>query len=220
MLKVEVDRRHNAMKHFPVFLLVIFAGLLIMALMLFLALHLDTIVRVTGSLLFGENSRGSGLFYAVAMAIPLSSGALMCLVIMLFSRAEEKRDEREREKAWRDSAGNLMKMIACVDSINLSIAKLRELSARLREQARRVSSFSGEMTGGGEMTEEEPERYGEKNPAPETFSVTLEDSEVSGLRLIHPTGSGKKDLNAPDPFRQERFPPPESHQKIWYFPNI
>ena len=154
------------------------------------------------------------LFYAVVTAIPLSSGVLMCLVVMLFSRAEDKSYEREREKARQDGAGCWAEFMAYIDSIDVSIEKLREISAQLREQTRRVSSL------GDEMTEEEPERCGEKNSAPETFSITLEDSEISGLRVIYPANFGKKDLNSPDPFRQEPSPLPEFHQKIWYFPNI
>jgi hypothetical protein len=214
-LKVETDRRRDDMKHFPVFLLIIPAGLLVVMLMIPLSLHLETIIRVTGFLLFGENSPVSILlFYVFSAAIPLLSGVLMCFVVMLVSRGEDKRYEREREEARRNGGGGRMEFMACFDSMNTSIEKLREISAQLRDQTKRLSSFGSETTGG------EQERYGADAFSRDTFSVTLEDSEVSGLRIIHPADFREKDFSPPDTFRQESFPPPESHQKIWFFPNI
>jgi hypothetical protein len=205
------------MKHFPVFLLIIPAALIVMLPMLFLSFHLETVVRLAGSWLFGKGPwRYDLLFYLTAAAIPLLSGALMCLAIMFISRIEERDWERERKEALRRHTGTWPRLEESVDSINASIAMLGKLSARMRDQTSRLSSLNRELN------PEEPERDRETLSAKagaDTFSVTLNDSRLSGLRVIYPAGLMEEDPGDP-PSPQGLFPPHESRQKIWYFPNI
>jgi hypothetical protein len=206
------------MKHFPVFLLIIPAGLIVVLFMLFLSFHLETIVVMMNSWFFGTGRPGYELlFYLAAAAIPLLSGVFMCLVIIFISRVEDKRYEREREEALRRRAGGWSKIMGSVDSINASIVKLREISVRMRDQTRRLSLLGLETAG------EKPERQKDicAETRAETLSVTMEDSEVSGVRIIYPAGFLQRYPGCQeDPSPQAPVPPHESHRKIWYFPNI
>jgi hypothetical protein len=208
------------MKQFPVFLFIIPAGLVVVILALFFSLHLETIIPVIDSWFpVADPKRPELLFYLSAVVIPMLSGVLMCLVIVLISRTEDKRFERERERArqcrTRYHARVQSEFTEYLDSIDASIVKLRDVSAQMKDQTRRLSSFGRGMTG--------KQQHEEKPPAGavrSTISTTLEDSRVSGLQIIHPADFYRKDLSLRDPSQQELFPPHESHQKIWYFPNI
>jgi hypothetical protein len=202
------------MRRFPVFLLIIPAGLAVVLFMLFLSFQLETIARVTGSWFFGNDPRRYELpLYLAAAAIPLLSGILMCLAVIFISRIEDRGYEREWKEARRRRAGALPRLMESVDSINGSIVTLGEISARIKDQARRLSLLNRDMIPGT------PERDGEDACArADTVSVTTGDSKVSGIRIIRPAGFLKEDF--PEPSPQGPFPLPGSRQKIWYFPNI
>jgi hypothetical protein len=205
------------MKHFPVFLLIIPAALIVVLLMLFLSFHLEMVVRLLGSWFFGEEPwRYELLFYLAAAAIPLLSGILMCFAVMFISGIENRNWERERKEDLRRRAGIRPWFMESVDSINASIEILRELSARMKGKTTQLSLLSREPG------LEEPERDREALSAgagTDTFSVTLNNSRVSGLRVIYPAGFMEEDPGDPS-FPQGPFPPHEFRQKIWYFPNI
>jgi hypothetical protein len=206
-------------KHFPVFLLIIPAGLVVVFLMLLLTLHLETIVSVVNSWFFGKDSRNSGLlFYLAAAMIPLLCGGFMCLAALIISRADDKKYEREWKAARRSDVMDQSEFMESVDSIDTSIVRLKDVSARMREQTRRLSSFCcGTSREEAEPCKENPS----SRTAVDTLSVTMENSEVSGLQIIYPVQFSGKDINSrEDSSPQEPFPPHGSHQKIWYFPNI
>ncbi|MDR1617936.1 MAG: hypothetical protein LBS06_02665 [Treponema sp.] len=185
--------------------------------MLFLTFHLETVIRVAGSWLFGEGPWKSELLFYLAVAlILLLSGFLMCLAVMFVSRIEDRRYRKEQTEASRRRTGDRPQIMESVDSINASVAMLGELSARMKEQTRRLSSLNREMLS------QEPERNRETPSAitrADTFSITLNDSGVSGLRVIYPAGFTEEDPGDPSS-PQGPFPPPGSRQRIWYFPNI
>ncbi|MDR1900162.1 MAG: hypothetical protein LBQ55_09150 [Treponema sp.] len=207
------------MKQFPVFLFIIPAGLIVVILALFFSLHIETIIPVIDSWFSDEDpERPELLFYLSAAAIPVLSGIFMCLVIVLISRTENKQFEREWERVRqcraRYHAGVESEFMENLDSINESIVKLREMSTRMKDQTKQLSSF-----GRDEKRRQDEEKPAD-SPGGETVSTTLENFEVSGLRIIHAADFYGKDINLQEPSQQELFPPHESHQKIWYFPNI
>ncbi|MDR2159375.1 MAG: hypothetical protein LBP23_04835 [Treponema sp.] len=211
------------MKRFSFFFLVISAGILAVISLLLLSLHLETIVSVADSWFFGTGSGKSELlFYVIAAAIPLLSGILVCLAVALISGSEDKRHEREQEKAGRSGAGGRADFTAYINSINASVVKLKNVSARMREQTRRLSLLDRETA--PLRAGEKPERHEEDiydETGADTVSVTMDNSEVSEVRMIYPVRSWVKDVSFPEgSFPQEPFPPRESRQKIWYFPNI
>jgi uncharacterized membrane protein YgaE (UPF0421/DUF939 family) len=189
--------------HLPIFLFIIPVGVLLIVLALVFALNLDRIVSVLSSVFLGRNSGNSEiLFYVVVALVPVLSGTLMALAIIILSRNED----REYERLWkeaRDTAPPFYDEFSrYCDSIDASIAKLRDASEKIKHQAEKLEGLSRSMAEKSALTVVKVEE-------PSIYSVTMEEAKVTNLRIIHPV-----DGLIP----QEPVSLPQFHQKIWFFP--
>jgi hypothetical protein len=129
-------------KKTPFSWLVIPAGIVVMALAVVLVLNLDGIVRSVGAWLFGSDTKPTmAFFYCAAFLIPAASGFLMCLVLVLVFR----REDREYEEQLRSAAAMTDDLYAVfrtnMDSINDSISRLRTSTRHMGMEAERLSKL-------------------------------------------------------------------------------
>jgi hypothetical protein len=186
-------------RHFPFFLLIIPAGILVIILVLILALNLNRIVSALGSSFWGTSRET--LFYIAVALVPVISGTLMGAAIVLISKKEGQEYDRLREEARKGAPSVYKELTRYFDSIDASITKLRDVSEKIKRQTEAMEELERSIISYPPV----PAR--EKNPA--IYSVTTGDSKVTNLRVIHSAGGL---------IPQEPAPLPQSHQKIWFFP--
>jgi hypothetical protein len=191
-------------RRFPVFLLIVPIGALVILLALILTLNLDRIVSALESSFLGANRKDSStLFYIAVALVPIISGTLMGLAVIIVS----KKEDEEYQQRWEESrAGNLSvyeEMAQCLDAIDASITKLRETSEELKDQA-------GAMEDLGRYFAAESDAAEVRAEEPEIYSLTMGNSKITNIRVIHPA-----DGLTP----QEPALFPQSHQTVWFFPH-
>lgn len=189
--------------HFPFFLMIIPVGILMMVFALIFILNLEHIVSAAGSLFFGANQEHSrSLFYIAAALVPVISGIVMGVAVVMIS----KHEDREYEQLWQETQDGASafygELTRYFDSIDASIIKLRDASEKIKHQGEKMEEL------GRHMAEQNgPSAVRAENPP---CSVTLVDNKITNLRIIHPVD--ELILQAPAPL-------PQSHQKIWFFPH-
>lgn len=190
-------------RHFPAFLLIIPAGALVILLTLILTLNLDRIVSVLESLFLGTDRKNSPLLFYITIAlVPVFSGALMGLVVIIISKKEDAEYQRLWEEACEEASPFYEELARYFDIIDASITKLRDTSEQIKNQAEAVEELGRSITANPDTTAVRAEET-------ESYSVTTGESTVTNLRIVHPVDG--LILQEPAPF-------PESHQKIWFFP--
>jgi hypothetical protein len=193
------------MKHrFPVFFLIIPVGALVIILTLFLVLNLYKIAAALGALLFRSNPVNFDLaLYIAAVLIPVISGTIMGLTIVIFSKYEDREYERLWKDIWNNDAFFYGEFAQCFDSIDSSISRLEDTSEKIKYHTKEIKELGRHIAG---ISGPPPVVKAEK---PEFFSITMGDSKVTNFRVIRP---------ADDLIPQEPVPLPQSHQTVWFFP--
>ncbi|MDR0624221.1 MAG: hypothetical protein LBG10_07300 [Treponema sp.] len=190
-------------RRFPVFILIIPIGALVMLLALILTLNLDRIVSALGSSVLGAGRGNLPLVFYIALAlIPVISGTIMGLAIALLSKKEDEEYQRLREESRIGAPSVYEELFQSFDSIDASIAKLRDISEEIQHQAEAVEELGRYLT-------DHPDTVDIKTKQPEIYSLTMGDCKITNLRVVHPV-----DGLVP----QEPVLSPQSHQKIWFFP--
>jgi hypothetical protein len=191
-------------KHpFPVFLLIIPVGAFVILLALILTLNLDRIVSALESLFLGANRKNSPVLFYIAVAlVPVISGTLMGLAVIILSKKEDEEYQRRWEES-RTGPSFYEELARYFDAIDASIVKLRATSDEIKHQAGTVEDL-------GRYFAAESDTAGIRAEEPEIYSLTSGDSEITNIRIIHP-------VEGLTPQEPALFP--QSHQTAWFFPH-
>jgi hypothetical protein len=193
------------MKHrFRVLVPLFSVGAVVILLALILALNLDHVVTALGSSFFLSNPGNSRmLIYIIAALVPVISGVIMGVAIIILLRQED----REYDQLWQeaqDAASPVYhELTQCFDSIDASIAKLQDASEKIKCQTEELEALSRRLV-------EKPNPAAVKVEKPAIYIVTMGNNKVSNLKVIH--HAGKLVPQGPVPL-------PQSHQMIWFFPH-
>ncbi|MDR1287887.1 MAG: hypothetical protein LBK08_09795 [Treponema sp.] len=137
----------------PLAAAVVFSGIVIIFLVCVFTTGLHDI-SLALSRLFGSLWSSNAFMYAAAALVPLLAGALMLLVIFFVSRREEK-EFAERLQAARKSAdeycGECMQRL---DSMNASIARIRESSEKLKRETEKLFRLNQRLKNHGSSSVE------------------------------------------------------------------
>jgi ABC-type lipopolysaccharide export system ATPase subunit len=172
----------------------------VIILALILTLNLNRIVAVLGTSFLGVSR--STLFYIAVALVPVISGTLMGAAIVIISKKEDQEYERIRGEGREGASSVYDELTGYFNSIDASIAQLRDVSEKIKHQAEAMEELERFIT-------QYPGPAQVREKTPEIYSITAGDAKVTNLRVIHPV-----DGLIP----QEPAPLPQSHQKIWFFP--
>jgi hypothetical protein len=129
-------------------LLIIPAGIVVIALSIILVLNLERIVKSAGLWLFGIDPKSTGaLFYLAAFFIPVLSGFLMCLAVVLIFRREYREYEENLRIASESTDDLCSSFQQNLDSINDSIASLRASTRQMKTETKRLSDLERRIGG-------------------------------------------------------------------------
>jgi hypothetical protein len=189
------------MKHpVPVVLLIIPAGLLIIALVVIFARFYSS--ALSGAL-FLETKQGgpSILVYTGLVLFPVIAGALMALAITILTKWEDRKFERLLKAGRKDQRILYRDFSRSLEIIEASIQKIRRSSEILKRQTEALQKLGGQLRENplGEVTVEQSE----------TRSVTLEDNVITDVQVIQPVDAL---------IRQGLSPLLRPRQRLWFFP--
>jgi hypothetical protein len=188
------------MKHpAPIFLFIVPLGLLVIVLAVCVILFYDHF----GALFFGPKTGNLRIMaYIGIVFFPVLTGLIMGLIISILARWEDRKYENLLQNAGESQRILYQDFSTGLESIETSIQKLQRCSEILKTQTEKIKALERQIRrqpGTQELTTEKTE----------TRSVTLEDTVIRDLRVIHA---------ADEPILQELFSVHRSHQRPWFFP--
>jgi hypothetical protein len=129
---------------------------------------------------FGWGTSALVSFYAAAVCIPVICGVIMAVIIVLISRKEDREYDLRIAAASQAMDRLYSDCAAQLDSVDVSIARMRESSEKLEKETKRISSFVRRASGTGPEGDERKSGMPGKTPA-----IAFEDYLFSEMRIMY-----------------------------------